>query len=146
MELLLAQHQFMDSGELRLDMLRFGPYPQHLKDRISEKRGHISNKDAAELLDACDAKQLQWACLGHLSATNNSPEVALATLRERHGDRFALFCADRYGATRLPKISRLEYSLQTQMGCRKGDLACFSLPSSVAIETILPNAQGLNVR
>ena len=93
-------------------MLRLGPYPQRLKDRISGKRGHISNADAAELLDACDASQLQWACLGHLSAQNNSPEVALATHRERHQDRFPIFCADRDGGLQLPKIKQVEFSLQ----------------------------------
>ena len=93
-------------------MLRHGPYPQRLKDRISGKRGHISNKDAAELLAACDASQLQWACLGHLSAQNNSPDVALATHRERHGDRFPLFCADRDGALKLPKIKEPIFSLR----------------------------------
>ena len=93
-------------------MLRHGPYSQHLKDRISGKRGHLSNEDAAELLDACDASQLQWACLGHLSAENNSPEVALATHRERHGDRFPIFCADRDGALQLPRINQIKFSLQ----------------------------------
>ncbi len=73
-----------------------------IEDRISGKRGHISNEDAAELMDACDSSQLQWACLGHLSAQNNSPEVALTTHRERHGDRFPIFCADRDGALQLP--------------------------------------------
>lgn len=86
------------------DMLRHGPYPQYLKDRISGKRGHISNEDAAGLLDLCESSRLQWVCLGHLSAHNNTPEVALGTHRERHGDRFALFCADRDGPTRLPNI------------------------------------------
>lgn len=94
------------------EMLRHGPYPQHLKNRISGKRGHISNKDAAELLDLCDANQLQWVCLGHLSAQNNSPEVALATHRDRHGDRFRLFCADRDGAMQLPRIKQTEFSLR----------------------------------
>jgi len=93
-------------------MLHHGPYPQRLKDRISGKRGHISNTDAAELLDACEASQLQWACLGHLSAENNSPDVALATHRERHGDRFPVFCADREGALQLPKIEEPRFSLQ----------------------------------
>jgi len=92
-------------------MLRNGPYPQRLKDRISGKRGHISNADAAELLDVCVTNQLQWACLGHLSAQNNSPEVALATHRERHRDRFPVFCADRDGALQLPKIAQVEFSL-----------------------------------
>ncbi len=97
------------------NMLRLGPYPQYLKDRSSGKRGHISNKDAAELLDACDASQLQWACLGHLSAQNNSPEVALATHRERHGNRFPLFCADRYVAMQLPRIREPVFSLRASV-------------------------------
>lgn len=86
------------------EMLRLGPYPQRLKDRISGKRGHISNDDAANLLEWSDPSRLQWACLGHLSAENNSPEVALNTQLDRHGNRFPVFCADRGGATQLPKI------------------------------------------
>ncbi len=93
-------------------MLRYGPYPQHLKNRIQGKAGHISNDDAAQLLDECDPSQLQWVCLGHLSAHNNSPEVALATHRNRHGNRFNLFCADRDGATRLPLIQQMQFSLR----------------------------------
>ena len=88
------------------EMLRDGPYPQHLKNRISGKRGHISNEEAAGLLQQCQASPLQWVCLGHLSAQNNSPEVALATHRERLGDRFPIFCADRDGATQLPRIQQ----------------------------------------
>lgn len=94
-------------------MLHHGPYPQRLKDRISGKRGHISNDEAADLLGLCDVGQLQWACLGHLSAENNSPEIALATHRERNPDRFPVFCADREGATQLPKIEQIEFSLQS---------------------------------
>jgi len=94
------------------EMLRYGPYPQHLKNRISGKGGHISNADAAKLLDQSDARRLQWVCLGHLSAHNNTPELALATHRERHGSRFHVFCADRDGATRLPRIKQIEFSLQ----------------------------------
>jgi phosphoribosyl 1,2-cyclic phosphodiesterase len=85
-------------------MLLDGPYPQRLKDRIAGKRGHISNADSANLLQSCQANRLQWACLGHLSAHNNTPELALATHHARHGKRFPIFCADREAATRLPKI------------------------------------------
>lgn len=94
-------------------MLHEGPYPQHLKNRISGKRGHISNDDAAGLLSSCDSSRLQWACLGHLSAHNNSPEVALATHRKRHEDRIAIFCADRDGATELPTIEQRMFALRT---------------------------------
>jgi phosphoribosyl 1,2-cyclic phosphodiesterase len=97
-------------------MLHDGPYPQHLKDRISGKGGHLSNDDAAELLDRCDVDRLQWACLGHLSAHNNSPEVALATHDERHGGRFPIFCADRDGATRLPAIQRSGFAVRANAG------------------------------
>jgi len=96
------------------EMLIHGPYPQHLKNRIAGKRGHISNEDAARLLDGCQPSQLQWVCLGHLSALNNSPEIALAAHRERHGDRFAIYCADRDGATQLPGIQQPQFSLQAK--------------------------------
>jgi phosphoribosyl 1,2-cyclic phosphodiesterase len=94
------------------EMLRQGPYPQHLKNRIAGKRGHLSNADAAQLFDECNADQLQWVCLGHLSEHNNSPEVALTAYRQRHGERFAVFCAHRNAATPLPRIKQFEFSLQ----------------------------------
>ena len=100
------------------EMLRHGFYPQHLKNRIAGKAGHLSNDDAAQLLSECHAGQLQWVCLGHLSEHNNSPDVALATHRDRHGDRFAIFCADRGGATQLPRIKQFEFSLQAKAVCR----------------------------
>jgi phosphoribosyl 1,2-cyclic phosphodiesterase len=84
------------------EMLRDGPYPQHLKLRIAGKRGHISNLDAAMLLDSCNTTRMSWVCLGHLSAHNNTPQVALATHQAKHQDRFSFHCADRDGATKLP--------------------------------------------
>jgi phosphoribosyl 1,2-cyclic phosphodiesterase len=101
------------------EMLRHGPYPQLLKDRISGKGGHISNADAALLLDGCDVSRLQWVCLGHLSEQNNSPDVALATHRETNGDRFVIFCADRDGATQLPSIKRASFSLKATAECSR---------------------------
>jgi phosphoribosyl 1,2-cyclic phosphodiesterase len=93
-------------------MLQSGPYPQRLKNRISGMRGHLSNTEAAELLDACDSSQLQWACLGHLSGENNSPEIALATHQQQYGDRFRLFCAHRHSALQLPQINAPHFSLR----------------------------------
>jgi phosphoribosyl 1,2-cyclic phosphodiesterase len=96
-------------------MLRRGPYPQRLKDRISGNRGHISNADAAELLDQSVA-DLQWVCLGHLSAENNTPEVALRAHHEKYGDRFPLYCADRDDALKLPPIQEPTFKLQANPG------------------------------
>jgi phosphoribosyl 1,2-cyclic phosphodiesterase len=99
-------------------LLLNGPYPQQLKNRIAGKRGHLSNADSAHLLASSLSSQLQWICLGHLSAQNNSPELALATHRDRHGDRFPIYCADRDGATQLPIVKQVEFSLQAKLARR----------------------------
>lgn len=57
-------------------MLRNGPYPYHLKERILGKNGHLSNSSCAALLPAlvrCGAKGI---VLAHLSENNNTPFLA----------------------------------------------------------------------
>jgi len=76
------------------DMLANGSYPQWLKERIAGPEGHISNFEAAELLLGSASKRMKWACLGHLSAENNTPELALATHQEILGDRLPIFVAN----------------------------------------------------
>jgi phosphoribosyl 1,2-cyclic phosphodiesterase len=79
------------------DMLAAGPYPAYLKQRIRGPKGHISNLEAAELLQhAAEARRLKWACLSHLSEQNNSPDVALKTHRAVLSERIKLYTADRY--------------------------------------------------
>ena len=67
-----------------VDMLRLGPYPPHLKRRVGSNLGHLSNRQAGEILaDALtqlgSGPETIW--LAHLSATNNRPAVALETVR-----------------------------------------------------------------
>jgi len=81
------------------DMLVNGPYPRYLKDRIAGPGGHISNVESAELLRSCAGRRLRWACLAHLSATNNTPELALATHRQILGDGLPLHVASRHEGT-----------------------------------------------
>jgi phosphoribosyl 1,2-cyclic phosphodiesterase len=81
------------------EMLANGPYPRFLKTRIKGPGGHISNREAAELLAGAASGRLQWACLAHLSAENNSPEVALKTHREVHGPDLSLCIASRYAVS-----------------------------------------------
>ena len=59
-----------------LDMLRRGPYPWHLKQRVAGRHGHLSNREAAEGLSELVSERLQWVVLYHLSRTNNSPALA----------------------------------------------------------------------
>lgn len=58
-------------------LLRDGPYPWHLKQRIRSNHGHLSNSAAAELLDGLLWEGLEAVFLAHLSETNNTPQHAL---------------------------------------------------------------------
>lgn len=78
------------------DMLKHGPYPAFLKKRVSGPGGHISNIDSAELI-AQHGSRLRWACLGHLSGENNTPDLALKTHREINS-KMTYHLAGRYSA------------------------------------------------
>ncbi|TLM69309.1 MAG: MBL fold metallo-hydrolase [Deltaproteobacteria bacterium] len=58
------------------DMLRDGPYPWPLKQRIRSSHGHLSNRDSAGLLETLCWEGLENVLLAHLSETNNHPELA----------------------------------------------------------------------
>ena len=64
-----------------LDMLRTGPYPWRLKERVASERGHLSNEDAAAGIEALLTDRLSWVVLCHLSETNNSPAFAAAAVQ-----------------------------------------------------------------
>lgn len=59
-------------------MLRDGPYPWSLQERIRNGYGHLSNAAAASLLARLDLPKLQFVALGHLSESNNTPSTARA--------------------------------------------------------------------
>ena len=63
------------------DMLRDGPYPWHLKQRIRSNHGHLSNTAAADLLRCLLWEGLEAVFLAHLSETNNTPQLAEAGAR-----------------------------------------------------------------
>jgi phosphoribosyl 1,2-cyclic phosphodiesterase len=62
-----------------LEMLKVGPYPWSVKQRVMSRVGHLSNlvmsEYLAEDLDSCTAQVI----LGHLSEQNNHPEIARAS-------------------------------------------------------------------
>lgn len=59
-----------------LEMLKNGPYPYPLKRRILSDFGHLSNKSCAELVCYLASKGIKRFMLGHLSDSNNTPEIA----------------------------------------------------------------------
>lgn len=58
------------------EMLRTGPYPEHLKRRVRSDRGHLSNRQSAALLARVAHADLQHVTLLHLSEHNKTPELA----------------------------------------------------------------------
>lgn len=83
-------------------MLSNGPYPFFLKKRIQGPGGHLSNIEAAELLQ--NGKKLKWACLAHLSEKNNAPDIAIKTHREVLGNSLPLYTADHNVSTGIFSI------------------------------------------
>jgi phosphoribosyl 1,2-cyclic phosphodiesterase len=57
-------------------LLRDGPYPWPLKQRIRSRHGHLSNTESAELLHNLVWEGLEAVLLAHLSETNNTPQRA----------------------------------------------------------------------
>ena len=63
-----------------LEALKRGPYPYPLKLRVMSNMGHLSNDQSAEVLaDALEGKR-EHVFLGHLSETNNTPELSRLTV------------------------------------------------------------------
>jgi phosphoribosyl 1,2-cyclic phosphodiesterase len=59
-----------------LEMLRDGPYPWSVKQRVLSRVGHLSNEAAAGFLEDGYDGQARYVILGHLSESNNLPELA----------------------------------------------------------------------
>jgi len=67
-----------------LEMLKVGPYPWHIKQRVMSRTGHLSNHTVSEFL--CDAEgfdaHARYIVLAHLSENNNNPDVARISAEE----------------------------------------------------------------
>jgi phosphoribosyl 1,2-cyclic phosphodiesterase len=63
------------------ELLRNGPYPAFLKQRVAGKAGHLANFEAARFLEELIHDGLEHVVLAHLSETNNLPERAYETAR-----------------------------------------------------------------
>ena len=67
-----------------LEMLKVGPYPWHIKQRVMGRNGHLSNETVSEFLadpEGFDARA-RYVVLAHLSEINNNPHAAHMSARE----------------------------------------------------------------
>lgn len=73
-----------------LEMLRDGPYPWQVKQRVLSRVGHLSNDATAEFLEGSYDGQATYVILGHLSESNNLPELARVTAERALNGRASL--------------------------------------------------------
>ena len=100
--------EFLDGTELLLlesnhdaDMLRRGPYPHSLKQRVGGPLGHLSNAQSSDLLASLDHAP-KGVVLMHLSETNNTPQLARASAEAALGHNGTrLFVAQQRTPTTL---------------------------------------------
>ncbi len=73
-----------------VEMLRDGPYPWSVKQRVLSRVGHLSNAAAAEFLTRDYDGGARYVVLAHLSESNNMPELARLAAEQALGDRLSL--------------------------------------------------------
>lgn len=76
-------------------MLWEGTYPYYLKKRIGSELGHLSNRQAFDLLNEHACEKLQCVFLSHISAENNTPQKAFEEIKPL-SDRFIIKLTSRY--------------------------------------------------
>jgi phosphoribosyl 1,2-cyclic phosphodiesterase len=73
-----------------LEMLRDGPYPWSVKQRVMSRVGHLSNEAASDFLEKTYDGNATYVVLAHLSECNNLPEIARVTAERALRDRMSL--------------------------------------------------------
>lgn len=92
-----------------LDLLRRGPYPWPLKQRVASRHGHLSNRDAADGVRDLVSDRLGLVVLYHLSRTNNVPGLAAATVGEaldREGSNAEVLVSTQHEPTGWLEVGR----------------------------------------
>lgn len=73
-----------------IEMLRVGPYPWSVKQRVMGRRGHLSNEVVADFIRNDLDLNVSTLILGHISEHNNHPELVRAAAAKALNGR-ALF-------------------------------------------------------
>jgi len=65
-----------------IEMLKVGPYPWSVKQRVMSRVGHLSNEGACDFISRDCESSVSTLILGHLSSHNNHPEIARIGARQ----------------------------------------------------------------
>jgi phosphoribosyl 1,2-cyclic phosphodiesterase len=78
-------HMLMIESNHDLELLRGGPYPWSVKQRVMSRVGHLSNDALADFLTTDYDGGAEFLILAHLSEQNNHPEIARMTAERALG-------------------------------------------------------------
>ncbi|RMG46454.1 MAG: MBL fold metallo-hydrolase [Acidobacteria bacterium] len=84
-----------------LEMLRLGPYPWAVKQRVMSRHGHLSNEEMARFLREDFDGRAEYIMLIHLSQQNNHPEIARLAAVEALTSRGPLLARDAERRVRI---------------------------------------------
>ncbi len=89
-----------------LEMLKVGPYPWSVKQRVMGRKGHLSNEVVSDFI-RCDLDStISTLVLGHLSEHNNHPEIVRTTAGR---------ALDRSGRALFTRLVVVEPKQQTEV-------------------------------
>lgn len=90
-----------------LEMLRNGPYPLPLQQRVRSSKGHLCNEAAARFFAELPKDDMKCVVQAHLSEKNNTPELARNALLEYAKDwpEAAIYLAQQDRALKLLDLS-----------------------------------------
>lgn len=107
------------------DLLRYGPYPWALKQRIASSTGHLSNPQARAAVERLAHGGLELVVAMHLSQENNRPELAGEELaRPLAGSRVSV------------EVARRDRPIVVEVGgavCSRGQLSLFGTDGQAAV-------------
>jgi phosphoribosyl 1,2-cyclic phosphodiesterase len=92
-----------------LEMLRDGPYPWAVKQRVMSRVGHLSNEAAAGFLEDGYDGQAAYVVLAHLSESNNLPELARVTAERALNGRASLLANKLLLAAQHEPLSSIDF-------------------------------------
>ena len=83
-------HVLMVESNHDVELLRGGPYPWSVKQRVMSRVGHLSNDALAHFLTSDYDGTAEFLILAHLSDQNNHPEIARVTAERALGEQRSL--------------------------------------------------------
>jgi phosphoribosyl 1,2-cyclic phosphodiesterase len=84
-------------------MLLNGKYPPFLKQRVASDYGHLSNTQAFEVVKSLNGSPLKTIFLSHISADNNTVELALETFKPLVG-KLHIEPTSRHGVSKVVEV------------------------------------------